>query len=103
MGRFSIFHFRPLSISHSPGQVYHLFVRISRVVLTIVAALALTGTGAGAQQKDSVAAPVLPDTMRGLYVNRWAALAPRMWQLIALAKTTEVNALVIDEIGRAHV
>lgn len=38
----------------------------------------------------------VPDTMRGLYVNRWAALSPRMWQLIELARTTEVNALVID-------
>jgi hypothetical protein len=37
-----------------------------------------------------------PATLRGLYVNRWAALGDRMWQLIAVAKTTEVNALVID-------
>src|SRR3982750_608024 len=37
-----------------------------------------------------------PDIVRGLYVNRWAALGTRMWQLIELAKRTEVNALVID-------
>jgi hypothetical protein len=37
-----------------------------------------------------------PDTVRGLYVNRWAVLAPRMWHLIDLARTTEVNSLVID-------
>jgi hypothetical protein len=37
-----------------------------------------------------------PDTVRGLYVNRWAAVGPRLWQLIEVAKTTEVNALVID-------
>ena len=37
-----------------------------------------------------------PDTVRGLYVNRWAAIGNRMWQLIDLARTTEVNALVID-------
>jgi hypothetical protein len=37
-----------------------------------------------------------PDTLRGLYVNRWAAIGPRMFELIALAKRTEVNALVID-------
>lgn len=37
-----------------------------------------------------------PDTLRGLYVNRWAALGRRMDQMIDLAKTTEVNALVID-------
>jgi hypothetical protein len=29
-------------------------------------------------------------------VNRWAALGERMWQLIDVAKRTEVNALVID-------
>lgn len=37
-----------------------------------------------------------PDTVRGLYVNRWAAIGQRMWQLIDVAKRTEVNALVID-------
>jgi hypothetical protein len=37
-----------------------------------------------------------PDPVRGLYVNRWAALGQKMWQLIDVAKTTEVNALVID-------
>jgi hypothetical protein len=37
-----------------------------------------------------------PDPLRGLYVNRWAAIGQRMWQLIEVAKTTEINALVID-------
>ena len=37
-----------------------------------------------------------PDTVRGLYVNRWAALGRRMGELIDVAKRTEVNALVID-------
>lgn len=37
-----------------------------------------------------------PSPVRGLYVNRWAALGQRMWQLIDVAKRTEVNALVID-------
>jgi hypothetical protein len=37
-----------------------------------------------------------PTPLRGLYVNRWAALGDRMWQLIGVAKTTEINALVID-------
>jgi hypothetical protein len=37
-----------------------------------------------------------PEIVRGLYVNRWAALGEKMGQLIGLAKTTEVNALVID-------
>lgn len=37
-----------------------------------------------------------PSPVRGLYVNRWAAIGERMWQLIDVAKRTEVNALVID-------
>jgi hypothetical protein len=37
-----------------------------------------------------------PEILRGLYVNRWAALGKKMGQLIELAKKTEVNALVID-------
>lgn len=37
-----------------------------------------------------------PDTLRGLYVNRWAALGDRMWELVGTAEHTEVNALVID-------
>jgi hypothetical protein len=50
---------------------------------------------------DSVRRPAAvlvptPDPLRGLYVNRWAAIGQRMWQLIDVAKRTEVNALVID-------
>lgn len=37
-----------------------------------------------------------PDPLRGLYVNRWAALGDRMWELVAAARRTEVNALVVD-------
>jgi hypothetical protein len=37
-----------------------------------------------------------PIVVRGLYVNRWAALGRRIYQLIELAKTTEINTLVID-------
>lgn len=37
-----------------------------------------------------------PDTVRGLYVNRWASVGEKMWQLIDVAKRTEVNALVLD-------
>ncbi|HEX6965690.1 MAG TPA: putative glycoside hydrolase [Gemmatimonadaceae bacterium] len=38
-----------------------------------------------------------PGIVRGLYVNRWAAQSPkRMRELIAIADSTEVNALVID-------
>ncbi len=37
-----------------------------------------------------------PSPLRGLYVNRWAALGEKMPRLIGIAKRTEVNALVID-------
>ncbi len=37
-----------------------------------------------------------PAVVRGLYVNRWAALGKKMGQLIDIANRTEVNALVID-------
>jgi hypothetical protein len=37
-----------------------------------------------------------PDTLRGLYVNRWAAIGNKVWQLIGVANRTEINALVID-------
>ncbi|HST06632.1 MAG TPA: putative glycoside hydrolase [Gemmatimonadaceae bacterium] len=37
-----------------------------------------------------------PDTLRGLYVNRWAAIGSKLNHLIDIAKKTEVNALVID-------
>src|SRR5688500_13078810 len=37
-----------------------------------------------------------PDTLRGLYVNRWASLGRRMNELIEVAKTTEINSLVLD-------
>ena len=38
----------------------------------------------------------LPNVVRGLYVNRWAALGDRGWELIGVASRTEINALVID-------
>ena len=37
-----------------------------------------------------------PDTLRGLYVNRWVAIGPKIWDMIDIARTTEINALVID-------
>jgi hypothetical protein len=48
--------------------------------------------------RDSAVIPrsARPPVVRGLYVNRWAALGRRVWDLIAVAKRTEVNALVID-------
>ncbi len=47
-------------------------------------------------QRSSIKRVPAPDTLRGLYVNRWAALGEKMRQLIEVAKTTEVNALVLD-------
>jgi hypothetical protein len=54
-----------------------------------------------ARARDSIAPRVItrvptPDTLRGLYVNRWAALGRKLNDLIGVAKRTEVNALVID-------
>jgi hypothetical protein len=50
---------------------------------------------------DSIVRPRVPlvptpDTVRGLYVNRWAAIGQKVYKLIDVAKRTEVNALVID-------
>jgi hypothetical protein len=50
---------------------------------------------------DSIARPLpplvpTPDPVRGLYVNRWAAIGTRLNDLIAIAERTEINALVID-------
>jgi hypothetical protein len=54
-----------------------------------------------AQVADSISRPpqprvARPRVVRGLYVNRWAAIGQRMWDLIDVAKQTEINALVID-------
>jgi len=54
-----------------------------------------------ARAKDSITTRVIarvptPDTLRGLYVNRWAALGRKLNDLIGVAKRTEINALVID-------
>jgi hypothetical protein len=59
------------------------------------------GSSSTPRAKDSIAPPVItrvptPDTLRGLYVNRWAALGRKLTDLIGVAKRTEVNALVID-------
>ena len=51
---------------------------------------------AAAERIERIPLVPTPDPVRGLYVNRWAALGQKLWQLIDVAKTTEVNALVID-------
>ena len=82
--------------------------RLRRVALAlgVVFALPAAAQRPAAVAADAVApdslvlppAPLVPtpDPLRGLYVNRWAALGQKMWQLIDVARTTEVNALVID-------
>src|SRR5258705_2771602 len=59
-----------------------------------------SATALSASPPDTTGKPLplvsRPDVVRGLYVNRLAALGNRMWQLIELAKRSEVNALVID-------
>ena len=54
-----------------------------------------TGRAEAVKPREIVRVPA-PDTLRGLYVNRWAALGRKLTDLIAVAKRTEVNALVID-------
>ena len=49
-----------------------------------------------ATQQAAIPHVVKPSPLRGLYVNRWAALGTRMPQLIGIARRTEINALVID-------
>jgi len=51
---------------------------------------------ADSARRARIARVPAPAVLRGLYVNRWAALGKKMTQLIDLAKKTEVNALVID-------
>src|SRR6266571_265895 len=56
---------------------------------------------AAPQLPDSIRRPPSPlveppGTLRGLYVNRWAAIGSKIWDLLTIAKTTEINALVID-------
>ncbi len=63
--------------------------------------LCTASPGATDAPPDSLLRPLpplvpTPRPLRGLYVNRWAAIGQRMWELIDVAKRTEVNALVID-------
>jgi hypothetical protein len=55
-----------------------------------------TGRVAEAVKPREIVRVPAPDTLRGLYVNRWAALGRKLTDLIGVAKRTEVNALVID-------
>ena len=75
-----------------------LFVATLVGVLAAAPAPAQTRPVTPAPRPDAGAIPLVsrPPVVRGLYVNRWAALGQRMWDLIDIAKRTEVNALVID-------
>jgi hypothetical protein len=72
-------------------------VNISDVLRRALVAVALAAPAA-AQSPDTTRVPLVPRpaVVRGLYVNRWAAAGQKMWQLIDVAKRTEVNALVVD-------
>ena len=37
-----------------------------------------------------------PDDVKALYVNAWAFSSPKLWHLVRLADSTEINALVVD-------
>jgi hypothetical protein len=43
-----------------------------------------------------LAVPHSPDGVKALYVNAWAFSSRRLWTLIRLADSTEINALVVD-------
>jgi Uncharacterized conserved protein len=58
--------------------------------------VAASSTPVKTESVVSVAHVPTPDTLRGLYVNRWAALGSKLDRLIEIARTTEINALVID-------
>ena len=92
---------------HSTHQRYYLLSAVLVVAAACGAARerdarrdsADTGDSAIATTRPAPAKVPLvarPAPLRGLYVNRWAALGDRMWRLIQVAKTTEINALVID-------
>ena len=66
--------------------------------IRVLFAALLLAAPLSAQSPDTTRVPLVsrPAVVRGLYVNRWAAIGPKMWNLIDVAKRTEVNALVID-------
>ena len=63
---------------------------------TVAPSTASAPVRAKAVSPPPVAHVPTPDTLRGLYVNRWAALGSKLRTLIDVAKKTEINALVID-------
>ncbi|MGH7700273.1 MAG: putative glycoside hydrolase [Gemmatimonadales bacterium] len=43
-----------------------------------------------------IAQPASPEGVKALYVNAWAFGSRRLWHLVRLADSTEINALVVD-------
>src|SRR5258706_11950555 len=41
-------------------------------------------------------APPPPTPVKALYVNAWAFASPKLWHLVRLADSTEINAFVVD-------
>src|SRR6266480_185843 len=82
-----------LSVSLACGQQVDAGAEAGKLTL---APATKSAESFGNGRKDSVAHVPTPDTLRGLYVNRWAALGTKLTRLIGVAKKTEVNALVID-------
>ena len=64
----------------------------------VVASLFLASSALAQAPADSARIPLVPrpTVVRGLYVNRWAAIGQKVWTLVDVAKRTEVNALVLD-------
>ena len=70
---------------------------IRRLLVPLLLAAAALPSACAQLPRGTEQRTTRPDTVRGLYVNRWAAVAPaRMTHLLDLARTTEVNTLVID-------
>ncbi len=68
-----------------------------RTSTLLVVALCASACVKAQTAPNAIARTQRPDTVRGIYVNRWAAIAPaRIAHLVDLAKTTEINSLVID-------
>lgn len=60
----------------------------------LIAALLIAAPAVAQKTADTTRVPLVPrpPVVRGLYVNRWAAVGQRVWQLVDVAERTEVNA-----------
>src|SRR5690242_18357543 len=90
---------------HSPLSITMRF-RLRHLSFALLGSLGCTAAAERTSQRstDGIAAgtvvavdTVSASAVRALYVNRWASQSrKRMAKLIAIADTTEINALVID-------